>query len=131
MPEALAPQVAGRIAKVLVNDNQNVEAGQTLVEIDPADFEARLAQARAGQAEAQGNLANAQAQQAVAQANLEQSKADVAVDMTGNATIKSSDNCFVGGLRTVGNSSVTPPPLPVCKTVADPFATYPLPTVGA
>ena len=40
------------------------------------------------------------------------SKANVAVDMTGNATIKSSDNCFVGGLRTVGNSSVTPPPLP-------------------
>ncbi len=59
------------------------------------------------------------------------SNASDAVDLTGNATIKSSDNCFVGGVRTVGNSSVSPPPLPVCKTVPDPFANYPKPTVGA
>jgi len=59
------------------------------------------------------------------------SNANTAVDLTGNAIIKSSDNCFVGGSRAVGNSSITPPPLPVCKTVADPFTNYPLPTVGA
>jgi Flp pilus assembly protein TadG len=59
------------------------------------------------------------------------SNASVAVDLTGNAAINSSDNCFVGGVRTVGNSSVSPPPLAVCKTVPDPFASYPTPTVGA
>ncbi len=59
------------------------------------------------------------------------SKASVAVDLTGNAVINSTDNCFVGGVRTVGNSSVSPPPLPVCKTVPDPFVTYPKPTVGS
>jgi Flp pilus assembly protein TadG len=59
------------------------------------------------------------------------SNAGNAVDLSGNAAIKSSDNCFVGGVRAVGNSSVSPPPLPVCKTVPDPFANYPKPTVGA
>jgi Flp pilus assembly protein TadG len=58
------------------------------------------------------------------------SRASTAVDMTGNAVINSTDNCFVGGVRTVGNSSVSPPPLPVCKTVPDPFVNYPKPTVG-
>ena len=59
------------------------------------------------------------------------SNASYAVDLTGNASINTTDNCFVGGVRAVGNSSVSPPPLPVCKTVPDPFAKYPKPTVGA
>jgi multidrug resistance efflux pump len=34
----VSPQVAGRVAHVLVNDNEEVRAGQLLVNIDPADF---------------------------------------------------------------------------------------------
>jgi Flp pilus assembly protein TadG len=58
------------------------------------------------------------------------SKDNDAVDMTGNAYIKSVKNCFVGKLRTVGNSSVTPVPEPSCAPIPDPFAAYPRPAVG-
>jgi Flp pilus assembly protein TadG len=50
-----------------------------------------------------------------------------AVDMTGNAYIKSVENCFVGGLRTVGNSTIAPQPDATCQPIPDPFAAYPRP----
>src|SRR5258708_10129915 len=43
----LAPDVNGRIVKLLVRDNQPVSQGDPLVEIDPEPFELRLHQARA------------------------------------------------------------------------------------
>ena len=59
------------------------------------------------------------------------SNAGNSVNLTGNATVNTTDNCFVGGVSKVGNSTLTPPPLPVCKTVPDPFANYTKPSVGA
>jgi Flp pilus assembly protein TadG len=53
-----------------------------------------------------------------------------AVDMTGNAWINDVENCFVGQLRTVGNASISPGPDAACKSIPDPFASYPTPTVG-
>jgi Putative Flp pilus-assembly TadE/G-like len=57
-----------------------------------------------------------------------------AVNMTGNASISSSKNCFVGGIDTVGNSSISPSPDPTCSKnkiqIPDPFANYPKPAVG-
>jgi Flp pilus assembly protein TadG len=53
-----------------------------------------------------------------------------AVDMNGNTVIKSVENCFVGGLRTVGNATITPEPNKTCDPVPDPFTAYPRPTVG-
>ena len=44
---SMAPKVAGRVAAVRVNDNQFVKAGDVLVEIDPRDLDASLAQKRA------------------------------------------------------------------------------------
>jgi len=67
----VSPQVAGRVNAVQVNDNQEVLAGQPLVELDPADFQAKLDQAVANREGAGGQLAQAQAQLTVAQANLE------------------------------------------------------------
>jgi membrane fusion protein (multidrug efflux system) len=49
---AVSPRVASTVLKVLVNDNQHVKEGDALVELDPRDFEARLAQARANLAAA-------------------------------------------------------------------------------
>jgi membrane fusion protein (multidrug efflux system) len=53
---AISPKVASNVARVLIDDNSRVKAGDLLVELDPRDFEARLAQARgnlaAGEAEA-------------------------------------------------------------------------------
>jgi membrane fusion protein, multidrug efflux system len=49
-----APKIAGRVAAVHITDNQDVKKGDLLIEIDPADAEAALAQAK-------GNLAKARA----------------------------------------------------------------------
>jgi len=44
---AISSKVYGRVAEVLVNDNQEVQAGQVLVKLDPRDYQAALAQAKA------------------------------------------------------------------------------------
>jgi membrane fusion protein (multidrug efflux system) len=75
----VSAQVGGRVQAVLASDNQEVAAGQPLVELDPADFQAALSQALANQESAQGQLAQAKAQLPVAQANLDQARAQVAV----------------------------------------------------
>ncbi|MCU1342650.1 MAG: secretion protein HlyD family protein [Candidatus Acidoferrum typicum] len=51
---AVSARIAGYVTKVNVDDNQWVEAGAVLVEIDPKDYEVAVAQAQA-------NLANAEA----------------------------------------------------------------------
>ena len=58
----MAPRVAGQVTKLLFSDNQHVSAGQTLLLIDPRDYQARLDQARAQQAGAEASLQQAQAQ---------------------------------------------------------------------
>src|SRR5271165_3143785 len=75
----VSAQVAGRVKAVPVADNQEVRAGQPLVELDPADSQAALSQSLANQESAQGQLAQAKAQLPVAQANLDQAQAQVAV----------------------------------------------------
>src|ERR1041385_4901508 len=54
-----------------------------------------------------------------------------AVQMNGNTWINSVENCFVGGINKVGNSSITPGPDATCKPIPDPFTAYPRPAVGA
>ncbi len=54
-----------------------------------------------------------------------------AVDMNGNTVIRAVENCFVGGVSTVGNSSISPTADASCKPIPDPFANYPRPTVGS
>src|ERR1700761_726753 len=41
----IAPQVAGQVTRVYVNDNQTVRRGQPLIDIDSADATAKLQQA--------------------------------------------------------------------------------------
>ncbi len=60
----VAPQVSGLVKAVHVDDNQPVKKGDVLLEIDPRDFEARLAQA-------QGALAAAQARKEAADVNVD------------------------------------------------------------
>jgi membrane fusion protein (multidrug efflux system) len=43
----IASKIYGRVAAVLINDNEAVKAGQTLVKIDPADNQAAVDQAKA------------------------------------------------------------------------------------
>jgi membrane fusion protein (multidrug efflux system) len=73
----IAPQVAGRVARLLVDDNQRVNKDEMLVEIDPRDYEARLAQARARLAAAKAQFDQAKAQLTVDEAKAEQERAGV------------------------------------------------------
>ena len=101
----VASKIYGRIAKVLVTDNEAVKAGQLLAQIDPGDYQAAADQAKAsvtlaesdarsagidvprtsenvksGNSSAQAQLAVAQADQARAQATYEQAQtADLSV----------------------------------------------------
>jgi len=43
----VSPKVSGYVKRIYITDNQQVKAGDLLVEIDPRDYEVRLAQARA------------------------------------------------------------------------------------
>ncbi len=54
-------QVSGRIAKLYADYNSTVKKGQLIAEIDPALFEANLAQAKANVLAAEGQLKQAQA----------------------------------------------------------------------
>ncbi len=54
----LSSRVAGEVLVVAANDFQRVKAGDLLVQIDPADYEAQVAQAEAGVAGAQAALDN-------------------------------------------------------------------------
>jgi Flp pilus assembly protein TadG len=53
-----------------------------------------------------------------------------AVTQNGNTVIHSVENCFVGGVSTVGNSTLSPAPDATCKPIPDPFDKYPRPSVG-
>jgi membrane fusion protein (multidrug efflux system) len=75
----IAPRVAGQVTKLLFADNQHVAAGQTLLLIDPSDFQAKLDQVKAQQASAEATLTQAQAQVAVQQANVDQVTANTRV----------------------------------------------------
>ena len=56
----MASQVPGRVAELLVKDNQAVKPGEVILKIDPRDYEASLAQARADLAAAHSRVEQAQ-----------------------------------------------------------------------
>ena len=49
---SISPRVSGHVAKLLVEDNQYVEAGTPLVQIDPKDYQVALEHAQADYADA-------------------------------------------------------------------------------
>jgi membrane fusion protein (multidrug efflux system) len=75
----VAPRVAGPVVALEFSDNQHVYQGQTLVRIDPHDFQVKLDQAKAAGANAAASRQQAAAQIGVLQANVDQSKANVVV----------------------------------------------------
>jgi membrane fusion protein (multidrug efflux system) len=76
----IAPHVPGYIAAVPANDNQRVRAGQVLVRIDPRDYEAALARARANVAAAQASIDTLIQQIARQQLTIAQDRQQVAAD---------------------------------------------------
>lgn len=55
----IAAKIYGRVGKVQVRDNQQVKAGQVLVQLDPADYQAALDQAKGALALAEGEARSA------------------------------------------------------------------------
>ena len=73
----IAPQVAGQVVRLLVRDNQEVNAGDLLLEIDPREYQAKVDQAQASLAAAKSSLEQASALLNVDLAKVAQEKANV------------------------------------------------------
>lgn len=72
----VSSRVPGHVAKVYVRDNQLVKEGDLLAELDPPDFETRLAAAEAALQTARSTCAARATGVAAARAGLAQAKAD-------------------------------------------------------
>jgi len=75
----IASQVSGRVTRIAFNDNQQVKAGQLLLELDPRDYQVKLDQANAQRMQAAAQLDQARAQLGLLQANLDQASANARV----------------------------------------------------
>jgi membrane fusion protein, multidrug efflux system len=73
----ISPRVSGQVIRLLVDDNQLVKQGELLLEIDPADYETKKAQAVADEATARAQLEQSKAQTTVDEARAEQQQAAV------------------------------------------------------
>ena len=74
----LSSRVEGDVARILVGDNQPVEAGQALIALEDRDWRARRDAAAAALAEAEANIAVLAAQRAQAAAQVTSAEAQVA-----------------------------------------------------
>jgi len=72
--KSLVRWVAKTTSEVLVDDNQLVKQGQSIAKVDPRDFQAVLAQAKAGFERAKAQLAQSQAQLIQSDAQLKQAQ---------------------------------------------------------
>jgi multidrug resistance efflux pump len=88
---AVAPELAGRVADVLVAEGDRVSAGQALIRLDDTLLQTQLKQAEAG-------LAAAQAQRAAAQANYDLLKSGAQPDQIGAAeqAVKAAEAAVAG-----------------------------------
>src|SRR5262245_37825259 len=66
----ISAKIEGYVRAVPAAENSSVNAGDVLVEIEPADYDARVAAARASLAQAEGALASEQAERAWAAAEV-------------------------------------------------------------
>lgn len=73
----IAPKVSGYIARVLVNDNQPVKAGELLAQIDDRDFRTALDQAEADVAASEVAIRNLDAQIVLQQQVIAQGAAEI------------------------------------------------------
>lgn len=88
----VSPRVDGHILKVCVNDNQVVKEGDLLVQLDPLDFQARLAEkeARLGATKSKHAAArdSVELTRTTSQANLDQARAGLKVAESARQTAR-------------------------------------------
>jgi membrane fusion protein (multidrug efflux system) len=83
----VTPRVEGYVTAIHVAENQQVKAGDLLVELEAADFETRVAQAKAELAQAEADAAQAKAtisaqRNQIAEARAAREAADATVDLS-------------------------------------------------
>jgi membrane fusion protein, multidrug efflux system len=87
----VTPKVQGYVTKVYVNDNQAVKSGDLLISLEGADFQARVAEAKAALAQAEADAAQARARIAaqrdtLAEARAAREAADASADWSASNT---------------------------------------------
>jgi membrane fusion protein (multidrug efflux system) len=82
---AVSPKVSGQLKAVYVVENQRVDAGELIAEIEPADFEVAVAQAKATVAQAR--------------AQLRAEEPSIAITETSNGTLLATSSSDVGSSR--------------------------------
>ena len=75
----ITPQVQGRIVQLLIDDNQSVKQGELLAVIDDRDYQAKLALAKAREAEAVAHIQRLQANKNTQQSHIASADAAVSV----------------------------------------------------
>ncbi|MGA3402803.1 MAG: HlyD family secretion protein [Acetobacteraceae bacterium] len=100
----LGSRIEGDVAAIDVADNQRVRAGDPLIRLDPADWQARLAQVRASAAEADAAILTAQRQIAQQQAIIEAAQAAIA-QAQAQQTLTSADAARSASLTAGGWAS--------------------------
>ena len=98
----VSPRVAGHVKKIFVHDNQQVHAGELLVELDPAPFEAKWQAAQAAlavaKAKRQSSNINTQLTKQTSDADLAYAKAGVAQAKSALATAQARVQAAQSGL---------------------------------
>jgi len=110
----LSAQIAGYVREVPVQDFDHVTAGQLIVLIDEAPYQAALAQARASAAGARAQLETVRAQHPLLQANLRAAEAVVAAT---TATLAQSGRDVARQQRLFNGGSSSQADLEKIKTV--------------
>ncbi|ALM85145.1 HlyD family secretion protein [Bordetella sp. N] len=90
----ISPRVSGYVARLLVQDNAFVHAGQPLLELDPADFNAHLDAAQAEADAARAALVRLAAQAEQARADTAQAQAQAAVEQAGISLAERDDRRY-------------------------------------
>jgi len=107
----VSPKASGYVAKIYVTDNQQVKAGDLIVELDARDYEVRLQQAKAAldaglakENEAKTNVtltrATSSATVQQARATVQKSRSDVASSRAGAASLRSRANEATSAIST-------------------------------
>jgi membrane fusion protein (multidrug efflux system) len=83
----ISSRISGQVVKVYVDDNQSVQAGQLLAEIDPTDYQVALDQAQANLASAQAEFAQATVNVPITQVTVGTTVSTTASDVKGSTDI--------------------------------------------
>jgi membrane fusion protein (multidrug efflux system) len=80
----VSSRVTGQVIKVYVDDNQQVQMGQLIAEIDPKDYQVALEQAQANLASAQASAAQATVNVPITSVNVNTSVSTTSSDVQGS-----------------------------------------------